>query len=309
MDLRKEQIPWAMAAGRALLGPVLILGETSGWNGLTMAWLVVTALVSDIFDGVLARRWKCDTAGVRLFDSMADTVFYLGVAIALWIGHPQVLRDDAGLLAALGTLEALRFGVDFAKFGKPASYHSYLAKAWGLVMAIAVVAVFGSRHASPLIPAALALGIACDLEGLAMSLLLPVWRKDVKTLRVAWALRVGSEGQMNSGDSSERSLPSIPMARGMVERTPTVSNAQPAPRRASRSILSAISRPMPMPRATRVPAINISSGTERVVVFIGASAGLDATWRRGRRDIPGAFGEGRPSLTREEMQGLQCEHD
>ncbi len=189
IKLRKEQVPWVMAASRTMLGPVLIAGDACGWSGVITAWLVVTALVSDIFDGVLARRWHCDTAGVRLFDSMADTVFYVCAAIALWIGVPQVWRANAGLLAVLVGLEAVRFGLDFAKFGKPASYHSYLAKVWGLVMAAAVLAVFASRRTSVLIPLALGLGIACDLEGLAMSLMLPVWRKDVKTLRVAWQLR------------------------------------------------------------------------------------------------------------------------
>ncbi len=198
IKLKKEQVPWVMAAGRAMLGPVLIAGEACGWSGLMTAWLVVTALVSDIFDGVLARRWHCDTAGARLFDSMADTVFYLCAAIALWIGVPQVWRENAVLLGVLLGLEAVRFGLDFAKFGKPASYHSYFAKVWGLVMAVAVVTVFGSGRNSALIPVALGLGIACDLEGLAMSVMLPVWRNDVKTLRAAWQLRgqlVGSIGR------------------------------------------------------------------------------------------------------------------
>jgi CDP-diacylglycerol--glycerol-3-phosphate 3-phosphatidyltransferase len=80
INFRREQIPWMMAAGRAALGPVLIAGEACGWNGLALASMVLTALQSDIFDGVLARRWGCDTGGVRLFDSMADTVFYLCAA-------------------------------------------------------------------------------------------------------------------------------------------------------------------------------------------------------------------------------------
>jgi CDP-diacylglycerol--glycerol-3-phosphate 3-phosphatidyltransferase len=189
MQFKKEQIPWAMAAGRALLGPVIIAGEACGWSGLALAGMVVTALVSDIFDGVLARRWRCDTAGLRLFDSMADTVFYVCVAIALAIGQPQIWRDNAALLAALLALEATGFGVALAKFGKPASYHSYLAKVWGLAMAIAVTAAFASAGASALMPVALALGIACNVEGLAMSLVLPVWHKDVKTLRAAGRLR------------------------------------------------------------------------------------------------------------------------
>ena len=188
-NLSKEQIPWLMAAARAVLGPVLIVGAECGWNGLALAAIVAAALLSDIYDGVLARRWKCDTAGVRLFDSMADTVFYLCTAVALWITLPLLWRSYAGLLVGLLALEGVRFAFDFVKFGKPASYHSYLAKAWGLVMAIAVIGSFAARRASVLIPVALVLGILCNVEGLAMSWVMPLWRKDIKTLREAWRIR------------------------------------------------------------------------------------------------------------------------
>lgn len=196
--VRLDRIPWGMSAGRALLGPVMIVGDRCGWNGFVLAGMVVTALVSDIFDGVLARRWGYDTAALRLFDSMSDTVFYLCVAIAICIGHPQVWRDNAGLLAALMSLEATRLVLEFWKFGKPASYHSYLAKTWGLVMAVAVVGVFAWPSARLLLPLSLALGIASDVEGLAMSLMLPVWRNDVKTLRSAWRMRQERPGVQSS---------------------------------------------------------------------------------------------------------------
>lgn len=189
INFGKRGIPWAMAGARAALGPLLIAGAACSWNGFALAGIVVTALVSDIYDGVLARRWGCDTAGVRLFDSMADTVFYLCTAVALWVIKPQLWRSYGGLLVVLLALEAVRFACDFAKFGKPASYHTYLAKAWGLVMAIVVMGVFALDRSNLFVPGALVLGILCDLEGLAMSLILPVWRKDVKTLRAAWHLR------------------------------------------------------------------------------------------------------------------------
>lgn len=189
MKLQRRHIPWAMAAGRALLGPIVILGERCNWSGLALASLVITALGSDIFDGVLARRWNCDTAGVRLFDTMADTIFYVCVAAALWIGQPRLWHENALLLGILLSLEALRFIVDLPRFGKPASYHTYLAKTWGLVMAIAVVLTFASGAPSRLVPVTLVLGIAADAEGLAMSAVLPAWRKDVKTLAAALRLR------------------------------------------------------------------------------------------------------------------------
>jgi phosphatidylglycerophosphate synthase len=187
--LRKQQIPWLMAATRALLGPIVILGQTCQWSGITLGALIVAALLSDIFDGILARRWHCDTPTLRLVDSMADTIFYLGVATALWLRAPHLFHTQAPLFITLFALEALRFLVDIAKFGKPASYHSYLAKTWGLLLAIAVVAEFATTHAASLIAAALILGIVCNLEGLAISFVLPDWVNDVKTLAAARRLR------------------------------------------------------------------------------------------------------------------------
>jgi CDP-diacylglycerol--glycerol-3-phosphate 3-phosphatidyltransferase len=120
---------------------------------------------------------------------MADTVFYICTAYALWRSQPLLFQRHAVLLGILLGLEALRFAFDFAKFGKPASYHSYFAKAWGLLLAISVVICFATHHGEPGIIAALIVGILCDLEGLTMSLILPVWQRDVKTLRQAWRAR------------------------------------------------------------------------------------------------------------------------
>jgi hypothetical protein len=64
-------------------------------------------------------------------------------------------------------------------------------------MAAGVVAIFAMHRPSAVFAAAMIVGIACEVEGLAMSAVLPVWRKDVKTLRTAWRLRgemVGNVG-------------------------------------------------------------------------------------------------------------------
>lgn len=191
--LRQRHIPWILAVGRALLAPVMLLGARSGWNGLVMAGMIVAALLSDIFDGVLARRWKCDTARLRLFDTMADTVFYLGVLIALWSARPALWASvQAGILALL-IAEAANHGLALARFGKPPSYHSYLAKAWGLVLAATMMTAFagGPAHwmAHWMMVASIAVGIACNVQGMAMTLILPEWRRDIRSIRVAWTVR------------------------------------------------------------------------------------------------------------------------
>ncbi len=189
MRLRKQHIPWMMAAGRAALGPVVIIGEKCGWNGVALAGLIVTALLSDIFDGILARRWKCDTPGVRLFDSMADTFFYACILVALWLGQPLLWAIWRGPILLLLAAEAANIGFALFKFGKPASYHSYLAKTWGLVLAATIVTVFATQRSTPLLAIAIGLGVLSNLEGLGMSLILPVWQHDVKSFAAAWHLR------------------------------------------------------------------------------------------------------------------------
>ena len=189
LTLRKQTIPHLMAATRALLGPIVILGQACQWSGITLAALIVAALLSDIFDGILARRWHCDTPAVRLFDSMADNIFYLCVGIALWLRAPRLIHTQAPLFITLLALEAAGFVLAIAKFGKPASYHSYLAKSWSLLLATAIVSAFVTTHAAPLIAAALIFGILCNLESLSMSCILPDWVNDVKTLPAALRLR------------------------------------------------------------------------------------------------------------------------
>jgi phosphatidylglycerophosphate synthase len=187
----KKWIPWMMVAVRAALGPVVMLGERCRWNGIALAVIVLGALLSDIFDGVLARRWKTDTAALRLSDSMADTVFYLCVAAGIALDMPAVWQEcRGGVLVVLGC-EALRFALDFVKYGKPASYHSYLAKMWGLVLATAVIVTFATQRVSMWMSAAVVLGVLSNAESLAMSIVLPEWRRDIKTWAVAWRLRTG----------------------------------------------------------------------------------------------------------------------
>jgi phosphatidylglycerophosphate synthase len=188
-SIRRQQIPWALAGVRAALGPILIAGAQCNWSGMALAAMVLGAAVSDIYDGVLARRWKCDTAGVRLFDTVADTIFYFCAGMGLWLARPEIFRKNAALLLVVLAMEAFHFGFDYSKFGKPASYHSWLAKSWGVVLATSLVVALATPFGSGMITLSLIVGIACKAEGLAMSFLLKEWERDVRTLAAAWALR------------------------------------------------------------------------------------------------------------------------
>ncbi len=179
-----------MVAFRVLLGPAIAfaalrLPAPQPWLGA----MIAAGFLSDVYDGILARRWGTETAALRVADSAADTVFYLGVLSAVIARHWPVLRDRLTLLIVLLALEAARYLFDWIKFRRIASYHSYASKAWGALMAAATIALLCFDRAFWMVTLALVAGILCDLEGLAMSALLPQWTYNVKTLRRALALR------------------------------------------------------------------------------------------------------------------------
>ena len=185
----KWKLPSALVAFRIALGPGLVLISLQPHSGLLLAGGVVLALLSDIFDGVLARRWHVDSARLRVADTLADTIFYCCILAVILLRFPEFLQRHWLLLVMLLAAEAGQQAFAFAKFGRNASYHSLLSKFWGLLLATATIALLGFGVDNWLLDVAIAWGIVCNVEGLAMSLLLPAWRPDVLTLGHALRLR------------------------------------------------------------------------------------------------------------------------
>jgi CDP-diacylglycerol--glycerol-3-phosphate 3-phosphatidyltransferase len=69
------------------------------------------------------------------------------------------------------------------------SYHSYASKFWGFLLIVAAVAMLSTDRGSWLLTVALAWGILCELEGMALTIILPEWTHDVKTVARALAIQ------------------------------------------------------------------------------------------------------------------------
>ena len=52
------------------------------------------AFVSDIFDGVVARRMGIATPGLRHADTLVDTAFYVAAAVAMYVAVPRVFAGQ-----------------------------------------------------------------------------------------------------------------------------------------------------------------------------------------------------------------------
>ncbi|MDE2275704.1 MAG: CDP-alcohol phosphatidyltransferase family protein [Burkholderiales bacterium] len=186
------RVPLALTVLRALLGPVVLLQACAGPAPGLFGACLIAAFLSDVFDGIVARRLGIATAGLRRLDSLADTVFYVAATAAVWRLHPEVIRHHAGALLVLLALELARYAFDLRKFGREAAYHMVSSKAWGIALFAGFYSVLVFGQDGVAVGLAIGLGIVADLEGLAISAVLPSWRADVPS--IVHALRIRAAG-------------------------------------------------------------------------------------------------------------------
>ena len=184
-----RHVPILLTGLRAALAPVVVLLALVAPVPSAFVVCLVLAFLSDVFDGIIARRLGVATPTLRRLDSVADSFFYAAAVYAVWVLHRDAITDHLVLLAVLLGLEALRYVFDFIKFRREAAYHMWSSKLWGIGLFVGFLGMLGAGRTDwPVLLAALP-GIIADLEGLLISAILPQWRNDVPSVLHAWRLR------------------------------------------------------------------------------------------------------------------------
>jgi len=174
--------PELLIAFRAFCGPALFVLACFRFNGRALALVLVAAVLSDIFDGIIARRTGTATPSLRMADTIVDTMFYVAAGLALGVAVPGAY-DGAWLpLSLLIAVHVSRTTFEMIKFGRVASYHMWSSKALGLLLPLALGIAFVTGRPTVLLAAGLWLGVANELEGFTTSAILPAWRCDVPSL-------------------------------------------------------------------------------------------------------------------------------
>ena len=184
-----KHIAWLLIYLRLLLTVPAVLFGYYHMVGLPYILLLAAAAASDYYDGKLARKWDVETASLRQWDSVADTIFFLGVLAGMWFAYPLVYINYSPAILSIIGLEVIRYCFDLSKFRKGASYHAISAKIFGVTLLVATIAVMGFGSASPFMEIALAMGVISELEGLLMSFVLQQWTYNVKHIGVALRIR------------------------------------------------------------------------------------------------------------------------
>jgi phosphatidylglycerophosphate synthase len=199
--------PQILIAFRAACAPAIFVLACFGFSGTLLSAVVIAAFLSDVFDGVLARRLGTATPTLRFADTIVDTIFYAAAAIALGIAVPGAYGGLWLPLVTLIIVHVSRTTFELTKYGRVASYHMWSSKVLGLIVVLAFAVAFVTGRPTPLLGVALWLGILNECEGFAASVILPEWRCDVASV---FHVRLASTPQLhNSATPNQLPTPKL----------------------------------------------------------------------------------------------------
>ena len=191
----KTQIPIALIFSRLIIGlTIIILSIIQVDNYKVVAIILLTiGLLTDIFDGIIARQLNVSTQKLRRLDSSIDQAFFISVAVATYIQCPDFFKANALKLILLLGLEGLTYLISFLKFKKEIATHSIGAKIWTLLLFATLIQIISQCQSITLFNICFWVGILTRLEIIAIILTLKKWTNDVPTFYHSLKLRHNKE--------------------------------------------------------------------------------------------------------------------
>jgi len=144
--------------------------------------LICIAFLSDVFDGIIARKYNCSSEKLRQMDSKADSFFWLSVCIVLIKFYPEFIFQNKFKLFILICTEIGIQVYAYLKHGKSLALHTYGAKLWAVLLFVSVLCVIANYNVQFVFNIAFYWGIISQTEVLAILLSQKKFLVDVKSL-------------------------------------------------------------------------------------------------------------------------------
>ena len=192
-------IPILLILFRLLLAPIiLVLAYFIGENAkTTIVVLMYLGLISDIFDGIIARKQNISTVRLRRMDSQTDMLFWLSIGFATWFLYPKLIADNSLAIWAILGMEISVYFISIIKFKKETCTHAFLSKLWGITLLIAFTALIGFNYAGIPFYLAIIMGLISHIDRILITLILPKWTHDIPSAYHAYLIRKGIDFKRN----------------------------------------------------------------------------------------------------------------
>jgi len=159
--------------------------------------LLIIGLISDIFDGIIARKLNVSTVKLRRMDSFVDQIFWLSALAGAYMICGSFFKENTLLLAVLLGTEALTYLISYIKFRKEVATHAILSKVWTLTILATLVQLIATCDSSWLFMSCFYIGMVTRMEIIAIIFIIRKWENDVPSIYHAILIRQGKPIKRN----------------------------------------------------------------------------------------------------------------
>jgi len=162
-------------------------------------WMLLASFTTDAIDGFLARKYKATSILGAKLDSIGDDLTILVAVIAVFITYPEFFREEKFIILGMLGLFFLQLFYALAKYKRPTSFHTYLAKAAAILQGFSLLSLFFFETIvySLFYTASIVTSVEL-IEEIIIVMLLPEWKNDVKGL--FWVLKKRKEKIKRNGN-------------------------------------------------------------------------------------------------------------
>jgi CDP-diacylglycerol--glycerol-3-phosphate 3-phosphatidyltransferase len=178
----KRHLPFALTTLRLLLGPVALACTLTNIPRWVYLPILIAGTLSDIYDGILARRFGVATPALRRYDSVTDVIYYLFILAAAFLLCQPVVTQNWPLIALIVLSEAGGILVSYVRFGNYPATHSYLAKFYGLCLLAALIALLVFNAGNWVVIALTVVALVANSEIIAIHFLMNTPPVDVRSI-------------------------------------------------------------------------------------------------------------------------------
>ena len=182
--MNTKNIPFLLIYSRILIGVLIIVLAfvDISYKSDTIVVLMAIGFLTDVFDGIIARKLNVASEKLRVWDSNVDQFFWLSVLFTVFYLNQDFLFANWKWIALIILLEANCYIVSFIKFKKTIATHSYMAKLWAISLLAFLIDLSLNTDSTYIFWICIFLGIISRLEIIVIILKLKKWRADVSSV-------------------------------------------------------------------------------------------------------------------------------
>lgn len=179
-----KHIPFLLILSRLVLAVLflLLLWIDIPREQLVVSGLIILGLLTDVFDGIIARKLQISTKALRVWDSNIDQIFWASTLLYAFYFNFDFLKQHWFWITVVLVLEGLAYLISYLRFKRTIATHAISAKIWTISLLVFIVDLILHQDSTIAYWTCIGLGILSRIELILITSLLREWATDIPTV-------------------------------------------------------------------------------------------------------------------------------